>query len=458
MKRTDRSRSNQGIRSRKGITVIALAAAAALTLAGCAGGSQGNNSQASGSKTINLWYGSQPGQKDAVTQIISKWAKDNGVKVKITSMGPDLNPPALLPALSAGKGPDMWVGATGPGQPQTFIKGGVVKDLKQYYCKYNWGSTMPKNLATLVSSKSGQLWAVPNSVESSAMFYRKSIFQKLGIEVPTKWSGLLDAIQKLKAAGYSTPVGAAGQDGWPVTQLLGAMWGEAAGPATIQKSIAGQVPWNSSPYLKATQAFVDLARSGDFGQQANASTYQATMANFYTGKVPMTYTGSFVIPDAQAAAGKDFDDIGVFALPNVTGGDILANTSPGEGWYVNAHSSSADLAAQLLNYIFFNEANRNTLVEGGLVPNGPVDVSKLKIPSVLAGVLTEMNKYQKNGVVPTYLEGVTPGGQFDATTSEVQKVLAGQATAQELVDAVDAASKAARSKGDVYVPGNAPKC
>jgi ABC-type glycerol-3-phosphate transport system substrate-binding protein len=168
----------------------------------------------------------------------------------------------------------------------------------------------------------------------------------------------------------------------------------------------------------------------------------------------MTYTGSFMINDAIEAAGENFADIGVFALPNVLGGPIVANYGPGEGWYVNAKSKNVDLAAQLLNHLFFTEASRKKMVEGGLLPNGAIDLSKVEVPSALAELLAEMNKYQKNGVVPTYLEGAA----FDVLMAEVQKVLAGKATAKQLVDTVEKASIVAAAKADAYVPGIAPKC
>jgi hypothetical protein len=57
-------------------------------------------------------------------------------------------------------------------------------------------------------------------------------------------------------------------------------------------------------------------------------------------------------------------------------------------------------------------------------------------------------------VVPTYLEGAA----FDVLIAEVQKVLAGKATAKQLVDTVEKASIVAAAKAGAYVPGIAPKC
>jgi len=436
------------------IGLVAGVAALSVVVTGCtAGGTSPEEST-----VLNLWYGFEPGQADAVTTLIQQWdeANDN-VTVEITAMGPELNPPALLPALSAGEGPDMWVGATGPGQPQAFIEAGLVADLGPFYCDLEWNATLPNDLASLVSSD-GSLWAIPNSIESTGMFYRKSIFADLGLEVPTTWNDLLSTVATLQENGYATPIGAAGGDGWPVTQLLGAMWGNAAGSAGIENTLFGDGSWDSSEYVEASEKFVELQSLGAFGPEPLAFSYQATMAEFYTGAVPMTYTGGFVIPGAQEDAGDAFSDIGVFALPNPIGGDIVANESPGEGWYVNASSSKIEESVDLINFLFFTEENRTAILEGGLIPAGPLNLDSVELPSVLEELLTAMGSYRDNGVVPAFLEGVTPGEQFEVTLSSVQAVLGNSLNAEELNAAIQGSWQTAKDEGNTFTAGSPPSC
>ena len=437
-----------------------LTAVAAFALAGCTsgGGTDSGKDEPAGDGVLNLWYGYEPGQADAITELIAQWDEANpDVTVEITAMGPELNPPSLLPALSAGEGPDMWAGTIGSGPSQAFIDAGLVRDLTPYYCDNGWNDVIPDELATIVTTD-GKLFGIPNSIESTGVFYRKSIFEQLGLEVPTTWDEFMDVVTTLVENGYETPIGTAGQDAWPVTQLLGAMWMSAVGPDGIEKTLFGDGTWTEDGFQQATQMFADLQGNGYFGPEPLAYTYQAMTADFYNGVVPMTYTGGFVIPGAQEDAGENFDDIGVFALPSVVDGPIYANASPGEGWYVNANSAYADEAADLLNFLFFTDESRTKILEGGLVPVGPVDVSKVELPSVLEELLSEQDKYRENGTVPTFIEVLTPGGIFEVMQTGVQGILAGSTSPDQLTQSIQTAWETEKEAGNTLDASAAPQC
>lgn len=439
---------------RRRVTAVAVVAVASLGLVACSNGGAGE----SGEKVLNVWYGSEPGQKDALTSLIAQWDEEHPeLSVEITAMGPELNPPSLLPALSSGEGPDLWAGNIGSAQSQAFIDAGLVHDLTPAYCDSNWDQTIPDELAAIATSDD-KLWAVPNSIESTGMFYRKSIFEKMGLSVPTTWEDFMTVVKKLKDNGYPTPIGAAGQDAWPVTHLLGAMWAGAEGPDGVNQLLFGDGTWTSTGFTEATEEFEKLADDGDFGPDPLSYAYEATNADFYNGVVPMTYTGGFVIPDAQEDAGENFDDIGVFALPTLNGGPIYANESPGEGWYVNANAKQADAAEDLLNYLFFTDENRTKILEGGLVPAGPVDLDQVELPSVLEELLAEQNKYRDNGVVPAFFEVSVPGSIFEAEMTGVQGILAGSTSADELLKTIQSTWETEKQAGNIISSSGAPKC
>lgn len=438
---------------RRRVTAVAGAAVASLALVACGGGAE-----ESGDEVLNIWYGSEPGQKDAMTSLIAQWDEEHPeVSVEITAMGPELNPPSLLPALSSGEGPDLWAGNLGSSQSQAFIDAGLVHDLTPAYCKSNWNKMIPDELAVIATSDD-KMWAVPNSIESTGMFYRKSIFEKLGLSVPTTWEDFVSVVDELKNNGYPTPIGAAGQDAWPVSHLLGAMWSGAVGPDGVNEILFGDGTWTSTGMTEATEEFEKLADAGAFGPDPLSYTYQATMADLYNGVVPMTYTGGFVIPDAQAGAGENFDDIGVFALPTVNGGPISANASPGEGWYINANSKQADAAEDLLNYLFFTDENRTKILEGGLVPVGPVDLDQVELPSLLEELLAEQNKYRDNGVVPAFFELTAPASIGEAMMTSEQGILAGSTSADELLQTLQSTWETEKQAGKIISSSGAPKC
>src|SRR5690606_36447599 len=88
---------------------------------------------------IAVWLDGEPGTVNAFTELAERYMELNpDVKISITFIGSSLFSPTLVPALSAGEGPDLFQFGTGPGQPQAVIASGLVRDLTPYYYQYGW--------------------------------------------------------------------------------------------------------------------------------------------------------------------------------------------------------------------------------------------------------------------------------------------------------------------------------
>ena len=156
------------------VTKSAVAAALATTLSGTA----------LAQTEVVVWVGGEPGQATVYDTIAEQFNAENpDIKIEVVKTPSDLFNPALLPALSSGEGPDLFMFGTGPGQPAAIIDGGLVADLTPYFNEYNWGETIPDGVINQTSS-GGKLWAVGNEVETTAMFYNKKIFDENGLSVP----------------------------------------------------------------------------------------------------------------------------------------------------------------------------------------------------------------------------------------------------------------------------------
>ncbi len=137
---------------------------------------------------VVVWVAGEPGQTNVYDDLAAAYsAQDSDVTVTVVKNSSDLFNPALIPALSAGEGPDLFSFGTGPGQPAALIAGGLVADLSDAYFANDWGSTIPEGIVVQTSSD-GKLWAFGNEVETTGMFYNKAIFAENGIEVPTTWA------------------------------------------------------------------------------------------------------------------------------------------------------------------------------------------------------------------------------------------------------------------------------
>src|SRR4051794_4564846 len=166
---------------------------------------------------LTIWLAGQPGTVTGFNKIIDEYMKENpNVHVELTYFGSDLFTPTLVPALNAGEGPDVWAGSTGPGQPAAIIEAGHALDLTPYFCKLGWNKIIPEQIVNYTSSD-GKLWAIGDSVETTLMFYNKSIFAENNLEVPATWQDLTTACSTLQKAGFAMPIGLGGSDKYPIS-------------------------------------------------------------------------------------------------------------------------------------------------------------------------------------------------------------------------------------------------
>ncbi len=91
-----------------------------------------------------------------------------------------------------------------------YAKRGLLDDLTGDWQKNGW-DTQFASLKT-ASSYHGKQFAMPTQYFAWGLYYRKDLFEKVGIKnEPTTWQAFLDDCKKLKAAGIA-PIAVGGRD------------------------------------------------------------------------------------------------------------------------------------------------------------------------------------------------------------------------------------------------------
>ncbi|TCR98798.1 extracellular solute-binding protein [Rhizobium sp. BK418] len=407
-----------------------------------------------------VWVAGEPGSTNVYDKLAESYNSQHpGVNVSIVKNSSDIFNPALVPALSAGEGPDLFTFGTGPGQPASLIQGGLVADLTPYYKKFGWGKNISESIENVTSSN-GKLWAVGNEVESTAVFYNKDIFSKAGIEIPKNWESFEAAVKKLKDAGYDTPIGLGGADKWPISHIQSMLFGRYAGPDGIEKVIFGDGSWTDEPFLKATEKLQKMAADGYFGPYPVGTGQAETLDAFWAGQIPMMYTGSFVIGQAVQSAGDRLSSFGVFQMPPLEDGQKVYPTEAiGSGWYIRKTSKKQDQAADFLNYMFFSKEGRVTLLNDGTVPIGPLEEESMeaKIPSLLQAMNQSIGEVRSNGTIPAYLDTIMPANVTNVTYDGLQALLLNSMTPRQFVEAIEKEWETAKKAGNILAPGGINK-
>ena len=203
----------------------------------------------------------------------------------------------------------------------------------------------------------GKQYAVPTGLSySTGMYYNKKIFADNGIAVPTTWTELVAAADKLKAAGI-TPFGIGGKDSWPAgLPMLAAVNGEYPDQASKQALAKGL--WDGSVKLTDAKPQTVMDRTATILADTESGmagiVYADIPAGFARGDYAMIPDGTWNEPTIKAAVAGAFD-YGYIPIPTSDTSADNANLNGKIELQLGIPSSAKNKTAALAWLTFFSD-------------------------------------------------------------------------------------------------------
>lgn len=421
----------------KKIMAILIAGCMTLSLAACGskdnGGSTAENDTTASTETKELtywsmWNNTEP-QAKIIQEAIDAYTAETGVKVNVEWKGRDLGT-VLQSALEAGEKIDLF---DWDYQKISLEYADKVLDLEDMAKAVNYDDFAIKALPASVRSWAGSLVSIPYQPYTSGIFYNKAMFKDAGIEKePTTWAELLTACEKLKAKGIAPIV----QDDAYVLYTFGYQLARYIGQDGVEDLCVNGGWAENEAVLKAAQDIVDLLDKGYFAEDTPGA-YPAAENEIGYETAAMVVNASWVPAEITNNTGCDLE-WGMFNYPSVDGGkdaNTVANVGA-QGFAINKNSENAQAAFDLIMKVTTGEFDQKMALECGGIP---ADTRNEEWPEDLKGVrdgflaLTEV--YDWNAGL-----NANPDIQGDLKDNCL-KLFEGKLTAQEFVDALEAASK-----------------
>ena len=313
---------------RRPLTLTATLASLAALVAACGGGGGGSTTttaqgQTSGSKdggkvVLNYWdmqWGDAPFMGQLQKNVAEFNRENPNIQVKFTQLNWGDYSQKLLSAVQAGNPPD--IGGGDSGIPFTMDAQGQALDISDLYQKWQKDGTfadMPKWAYEKWDYK-GKKVGITWQFDGRAIFYRKDLFAKAGIAVPTTWDELLAASKKLNdpskgIVGIAVPgkQGSFDTDQFYMTLVLQAGGGIA--------DASGKPTFNTAQQLQALQFEKELV--GCCASKGTPSwTFTEVLKQFEQGKAAMAFGGGWYVADIEKNAKKLAPNVGV--LPVLVG-------------------------------------------------------------------------------------------------------------------------------------------
>ena len=360
----DRSVLPRGGRRARRAAVAAALAFSSLVLAACSSSSGTSSAQGGTAKEITVFLIPSP-TEDAIKKRIPEFESQTGVKVKVVDAPYDDAHQKMLLSFQAKKGAYDVVQFDNPFLAP-FASQKVLADLDPYLAKSTAYDVADFAPALQDYSKYDETsYGLNLSTEPFILWYRKDIYAKLNLSVPTTWDQYLENAKKIQASGLASGqvmANASSVNSWWWLQLLWSYGGDltdASGKVTVDSPAAQQ----ATEYMKSLLAVspksavtatgddaTTLFTTQDVGQMINYSGYYPVVTDPKSSKVIDTF-GTAVIPRGSA--------------------DITELT----GWNIGipADSKAKDTSWQFLEWLLGKE-NAPKLMDAGAAAIGRTSI------------------------------------------------------------------------------------
>ena len=266
--------------------------------------------------------------------------------------------------VAAGQTPDMFICNPGPNM-DVYVNAGVAADLTDILTNQeaDWYSTFTDGIFERMTYD-GKIMAVPTNFAAALCFYNTEIFDAAGVEVPTTYTELLDACQKIKDAGY-TPISCSAGTAWCLSMVAGYLCDrQGVDLAAIADHTAN---WTDDNCIEAGKKLKELSQY--FQETAAGDSNDQATANFYNGEAAILIQGSWAIAQINGN-NPDFESkCGVFQFPGIDGANdpnrMIVKT---DNLLMSATTEHQDAVIALMKMFTDEEAQKYTAEVGGKIP------------------------------------------------------------------------------------------
>lgn len=393
-----RSRPLRVVAALGGIALVATA------LAACSSGGSSSN----GKVSISFLTQNAAPQPDQAKALVAAFEKANpNITVKIDTQPAGTEGDNLMKTkLSTGDMDSVFYYNSGS-LLQALHPDTTLVDLS----KESWVKDLSKDFKSVVSTDKGLYGAPYGTSFGGGVMYNKKVYEKLGLKVPTDWAEFISNSEKIKSeAPDVTPIIQSFGDTW-TSQLF--VLGDFANVATQDPKWAANYTANKAKYVDEpgiegfnhqAETFKDGLYNKDFASMTNAQAMTA-LATGAGAQYPML---TATIATVQQNNPDAVNDIGFFALPADKAADTAATIWQPNALYIPKTTTGAKLDAAKKFVAFANSKAGCEVQNKTVTPSGPYVTSACQLPSGVAALIADVQKYFDSGKTAPALEFLSP--------------------------------------------------
>ncbi len=294
---------------------------------------------------VNTDY-SDPGPKAAIAAAVKGVEAENpDIKIKVNTCDHEGYKSAIFNFLTADP-PDLatWYAAN---RMAPFVKAGLVENVTSLWAKNGWNQAFSASASSMTIN--GKKWGLPLTYYQWGIYYRKDIFEKLGIQPPKTWKELLAACAKLKANNI-TPFAIGTKALWPAAGWFDYIDLRLNGYKFHMELAEGKVRWTDPRVVNVFKYWDELVKPGYFLANNSSYDWQDAVPMFAKGQAGMYLMGNFAV-DVMKSAGLKESQIGFVKFPVINPSIPDAEEAPTDIVFIPSGAKHKAEAEKFMEYL-----------------------------------------------------------------------------------------------------------
>jgi multiple sugar transport system substrate-binding protein len=224
-------------------------------------------------------------------------------------------------------------------------------------------------------SRDGKQWGVPYSYYQWGVYYRKDIFDKLGLSEPTTWDEMLAACDVMKENGV-TPFTIGTKFLWTAAGVFDYLNLRTNGYEVHNALTAGEIKYTDDRIRATFANWETMIERCSFVDNHATMSWQEALAPFANGDAAMYVMGNFAVAGMKDAGLTD-EQIDFFQFPEITPGLPRAEEAPADAFFIPANATNVENARKFLAFVASPEVQSEwNKAIGQLPPNSAAAINE----------------------------------------------------------------------------------
>ena len=337
---------------------ILKASIAALGLAAMTvGGTSASGQSLSGDLKIFLDT-SNPAPRATMEAVIARFqAKHPDLNIETTVIDREEYKTQIRNFLTANP-PDVatWYAAN---RMRPYVEAGLFEDVSDLWTE----PEIAKNLASTKGAMTidGKQWGVPYSYYQWGVYYRKDIYEELGLNEPSNWDEFKANCEAILASGRKCyTIGT--KFLWTAGGWFDYLNMRTNGFDFHMQLAGGEISWEDDRVRQTFANWRELIDMGGFIDNHQTYSWQEALPFMVNGDAVHYLMGNFSVAPLRDAGLTD-DQLDFYQFPVITPGVALSEDAPTDTFHIPANAANKDAAREFLRFVV--SADEQTEINNG---------------------------------------------------------------------------------------------